>query len=123
MSYKISHNQFIWVKFLENHKAEVVKDFISEIIKKYPKEQRSRILVDTRGAEVEDKIHTIGELMKSFEILGVDKRIKIAVIRTQGEGKYHEFMKKVGSEDGYNLTLFTCLEEAITWLNQIGDNT
>lgn len=119
MSYTINNLQFIWVKFEETHSAKAVENFIQDIMVQFPREQWDRVMVDTRDAEVDDKIYSITNVMGSFQKLGVPKEIKIAVLRnaTSGAGKYHEMMKSVVTAEGYNFTLFDDYERAILWLH------
>ncbi len=118
MSYKITNNQFIWVKYTEAHTADAVRDFIHDIITNYSIEERNHILVDARDGEVSDNVLAIGGIMKDFDKFGVHKDARIAVVRTPGRGKYHEYMKNLVTEEGYNFQLFDDFESAVIWLNE-----
>lgn len=118
MSYTINNNSFLWVKFQEDHKSDAIEDFIKEILANYSKDQSSKVIVDARGAEISDKLFSIRDTMANFEGLGVSKDTRIAVLRNSGSGKYHDFMKNVVSDKGYNFKLFIDFEEAVTWVNQ-----
>lgn len=119
MSYTINNFQFITVKFHQEHGVGEVQRFIEEIINNFEDDQRERILVDTRCAEISDKVFNITELMKKFESFGVSKNVKIAVLRKSSGGKYHGVMKSAVNSEGYLFNLFTDFEEAGLWLTEV----
>ena len=120
MAYLIHHRNFVCVEFIDPHGAKAVEDFIADIIKNFSEKDLQRILVDARKAEVNDKVYNITEVMSRFESLGVPKSVRIAVVRraSADSGKYHEIMKSVVTNIGYNFQLFTDLDSAVSWLHQ-----
>lgn len=120
MAYKLHHINYVCVEFIDPHGAKAVENFIQDLIKTYPEKELKSVLVDARKAEVNDKVYNITEVMGRFETFGVPKHSRIAVLRNNATnaGKYHDIMKSVVTDLGYNFQLFTDFEAAVRWLSQ-----
>lgn len=118
MSYTINAFGFIWVRFYEEHGIEQVKKIIDDVNSRFEKELRCKILIDTREAEITDKIFSITEVMSTFEDMGASRKGKTAVLRNPTGGKYQAVMKSVADAGGHNFKIFTEFEEAVLWLNE-----
>ncbi len=120
MSYQLRHINYACVEFIDPHGAKAVENFINDLLKTYPEKDLKCVLVDARKAEVNDRVYNITEVMGRFESFGVPKHSRIAVLRnsTTSAGKYHDIMKAVVTDLGYNFQLFTDYEAAVSWLGQ-----
>lgn len=115
---KISEDKtFVWHLPHENITMQLAYEMSQDAIRLARENNIYRFLSDVRG------IRNTDSLLKNFDFAYVDieklgylKSDKIAIVH-DADDHSHDFIKQVSLNQGYNVKLFTTIQEAIDWLS------